>query len=136
MVERALPRVKYASPRPGCTSSVSSMLAKGDDYIRAARGEDIERGKRMPCLQRLLADVELPNLPMIDHCTSGNLPTLKLAQAQDRQKRLVDQAAAQALVVHEGWCGHRLSHLHPRWVFRSLGYGGLPVLAGGPPFTS
>ena len=49
MVDRAVPRVKYASPRPGCTSSVSSMLAEGDGYIKAAHGEDVEQGKRMTC---------------------------------------------------------------------------------------
>lgn len=26
--------MKYASPRPGCTSSVSSMLAEECDYIK------------------------------------------------------------------------------------------------------
>ena len=38
MVDLAVPRVKYASPRPGCTSSVSSMLADSRGYSIALHG--------------------------------------------------------------------------------------------------
>ena len=47
-VDRAVPRVKYASPRPGCTSSVSNMLAKGVDYIKIAPWRTLRRERRFP----------------------------------------------------------------------------------------